>query len=111
DPARCPAVVYARVARRPKFERMREVLPRLHAAAARLGFELPEPLGVVPELCMELLGPVRGVRLFTLARAEEFPLLSEQTGAGLAELHALRVSFAGRRDTAAKVATVVAGAA
>src|SRR5207249_54014 len=49
-----PAVVYAKVARRSKFERTRHILGRICAAADGLVFELPEPLGFVPELCMEL---------------------------------------------------------
>ena len=111
EPTRCPAVVFARVARRSKFGRSRDVLPALHAAAAGLLFRLPEPLGVVAELGMALFGPVPGIRLFLLARTEDFPALCERTGVGLAEFHALPITFADERDTAAKVASIIASAA
>ena len=57
-PAAAPRVVWARVARRANFERTRNILPRVHPLAAGLGFEMPEPLGVVPQLAMELFGAV-----------------------------------------------------
>jgi len=110
EPARCPTLVYARVARRSKFDRSRDVLPVLHAAATGLLFRMPEPLGVVPELDMTLFGHVPGMRLFMLARAEDFPALSARCGLGLAEFHALPITFADERDTAAKVASIIVSA-
>jgi hypothetical protein len=111
EPPRCPAIVYARVSRRTKFDRIRDVLPGLHVAAAGLLFRLPEPLGIVPELDMGLFGSVPGIRLFRLARTEAFPALCAGTGIGLAEFHALPITFADERDTAAKVESIIASAA
>ena len=84
--------MWARVARRSKFERTGNILSRLYAAAAGgLGFDLPEPLGVVPELAMELFGPVPGVVLFASVQSDDFPSLCRRAGDGLRRFHALPV--------------------
>ena len=102
-PAAAPRVVWARVARRAKFERTRSILPRVHPLSARLGFELPEPLGVVPDLAMELCGPVPGVVLFALVQRAEFPALCRGVGEGLCRLHALPVEVEEVLDVATQV--------
>ena len=89
--AGCPSVVYARVGRQSRFERARDTLPRLWAAASGDGFTLPQPLGVVPPLCMELFGPVPGVILFALVQTEAFPALCHRVGVALNRFHALPV--------------------
>ena len=86
-----PGVVWARVTRRSKFERIRSILPRLHAAAAGIGFDVPQPLGVAPDLAMEIFGPVQGVSLFTLIGRDDFPRLCRRTGASLRRFHAMDV--------------------
>ena len=108
---RRPVVVYAKLARRTKFERTRDILGRLRAAAGGLDFELPEPLGTVPELCMELFSRLPGVHLFTLVGDAAFPRLCERVGAGLHDFHALPVALGWERDTATTVAHVTDSAA
>ena len=88
---RLPHVVWARVARQTKFERTAETLPRLYASADGLGFDLPEPLGTVPELAMQLFGSVPGSALFTLVQREDFPVLCRRTGEALCRFHHLPV--------------------
>ena len=110
-PALAPGVVWARIARRATFERTRTILPRVHPLAAGLGFELPEPLGVVPDLAMELFGPVPGVVLFTLVQREEFPALSRRVGESLCRFHALPVQVEAVLDVAAQVARLEENAA
>ena len=103
-PAAAPRVVWARVARRANFERTRNILPRVHPLAAGLGFEMPEPLGVVPQLAMELFGPVPGVALFALVQRAEFPALCRRVGERLCRFHALPVEVEDVLDVAAQVA-------
>ena len=73
DGAPASEIAYARVARWPRFQRNRDALRRIHEAAEGLAFALPEPLGVVPDLGMELFAHVPGVRLFTLVETAAFP--------------------------------------
>ena len=98
-----PSVVWARLARRTKFERTRDILPRVHARAAGLGFELPEPLGLVPEFAMELFGAVPGVVLVDLVQSSEFPALCRRVGEGLCRFHALPVEVEKVLDVAAQL--------
>jgi hypothetical protein len=91
DGEHLPRVVWARVARRSKFDRTRNILPRIHAAAGGLGFDLPEPLGVIPDLAMEFFGPVPGVALFASVQSDTFPQLCGRTGEALRRFHALPV--------------------
>ncbi len=84
-----PRVVWARVARRSKFDRTGNVLSRLYAAAGELGFDLPEPLGVVPAMAMEFFGHVPGVALFASVQHDAFPSLCRRLGEGLGRFHAL----------------------
>jgi hypothetical protein len=84
-----PRVVWARVARRSKFERTGNILPRLHAASGGIGLDLPEPLGVAPDLAMELFGPVPGAALFASVQSDNFPSLCRRLGEGLRRFHAL----------------------
>ena len=102
-PAAAPRVLWARVARLAKFERTRNILPRVHPLAAGLGFELPEPLGVVPQLAMELFGAVPGVPLFALVQHAEFPALCRRVGECLCRFHALPVELEEVLDMAAQV--------
>jgi aminoglycoside phosphotransferase (APT) family kinase protein len=91
DPTQPPAVVWARVARRSKFERTRNNLSRLHAAATGIGFDLPQPLGVVPEMAMELFGHVPGVALFASVQRADFSGLCRRVGEALGRFHKLPV--------------------
>ena len=106
-----PAVVYAKVARRSKFERTRHILGRLRAHADSLVFELPEPLGTVPELCMELFSHLAGVHFSTLVTTDAFPQLCERVAAGLHHFHTLPVALGWEWDVAANVARVSDSAA
>ncbi|TMA44949.1 MAG: aminoglycoside phosphotransferase family protein, partial [Deltaproteobacteria bacterium] len=103
---RRPTLVYAKLARRTKFERTRDILGRLRAAAGGLDFELPEPLGTVPELAMELFSQLPGVHLFTLVDDAAFPELCERVGAGLHHFHALPVALGWERDMGTTVTHV-----
>jgi phosphotransferase family enzyme len=87
-----PQVVWARTARASKFERSRNTLPRIHAARGGLGFELPQPLGVVPDLAMELFGPVSGAVIFADVQRRDYPQISARTGEALRRFHALPVT-------------------
>ncbi len=91
DHAQLPAVVWARVARHSKFERSRNVLPRLHAAAVEIGLDLPKPFGVASDLAMEFFGHVPGVALFASVERDDYPALSRRVGHGLRRFHALPV--------------------
>src|SRR5206468_4014598 len=77
-------------------------LPALAVATAAL----PEPLGVVPDLGMELFAHVPGVRLFTLVETAAFPRLCAQLGAALHDFHALPVVLDAERDPAEDVAVL-----
>ena len=101
-----PAVVYAKVARRAKFERTRHILGRIRAADDGLGFELPEPLGTLPELCMEFFSHLPGVPLSTLVAADAFPRLCERAAASLLHFHTVPVTLGWERGVAANVAKV-----
>jgi hypothetical protein len=108
-----PDVVYARVTQPGKFHRTRGKLPQLSAVAHTLvTFELPEPLGEVPELCMQLFSRVPGVRLFALTESPEYPELCARVGAGLHEFHQLPVILDevwGRDATLDRLAESAAG--
>jgi len=106
-----PAVVYAKVARRAKFERTRHILGRIRAADDGLGFELPEPLGTLPELCMEFFSHLPGVPLSTLVAADAFPRLCERAAASLLHFHTVPVTLGWERGVAANVAKVTDRAA
>ena len=93
-----PPVVYARVARPRTYARLRDTLPRLHAARDALGFDLPEPLGAVPRLGMTLFSAVPGVPLSQLAGRAQYPALCRRTGAALHDLHHLPVTLEARFD-------------
>src|SRR5439155_1493324 len=101
-----PAVVYAKVARRAKFERTQHILGRIRAADDGLGFELPEPLGTLPELCMEFFSHLPGVPLSTLVAADAFPRLCERAAASLLHFHTVPVALGWERGVAANVAKV-----
>ncbi|TMM01843.1 MAG: aminoglycoside phosphotransferase family protein [Actinobacteria bacterium] len=106
DGAPASEIAYARVARWPRFQRNRDALRRIHEAAEGLAFALPEPLGVVPDLGMELFAHVPGVRLFTLVETAAFPRLCAQLGAALHDFHALPVVLDAERDPAEDVAVL-----
>src|SRR5439155_5215314 len=88
----------------------RDILARLRAAADPLFFELLEPLGTVPELCMELFSPVAGVPLSALFAADNFPALCQRVAAGLHQLHALPIDIGRERRASENAARVAAGA-
>jgi len=101
-----PATIYAKVARRAKFERTHDILRRLRAAADGLDFELPEPLGTIPELCLELFSHLPGVHLFALVADAAFPALCARVGAGLHNLHSLPLSLGPHCDVGTQMARV-----
>jgi len=101
-----PATLYAKMSRRGKFEGTCDVLARLRGVSGDLDFELPEPLGTMPELCIELFSHLPGVHLFALATDAAFPRLCHRVGAGLHHLHALPLTFARERDAGAQMERV-----
>ena len=103
-PPDTPTFVYGRIVTPKRFTRIQEILPGLRDAAAGIVFDLPKPLGVFPELCLELLSHVPGVVLFTLVQTENFPAHCRQVGRGLRQFHALPVALGEEWDTQAKVA-------
>ena len=105
-----PAAVYAKVARRMKFERTRHILGRLRAATDGLVFELPRPFGTVPELCMELFSPLPGTPLSDLFAARHFPALCRRVAAALHQLHTFPVDLGRERRAAANAARLAASA-
>src|SRR5437867_3080118 len=64
-PPGAPTLVYGRIVPPKTFTRIQDILPRLHDAADGLVFDLPKPLGVFPELCLELFAHLPGVVLFS----------------------------------------------
>ena len=108
---RLPRVVWARVARRSKFERTGNILPRVHAAARGAGFEFPLPLGVVPELAMELFGAVPGAVLFESVQCDDFPGLCREAGDALRRFHALPVQVEEVFDVEAQLVRLAENAA
>jgi Phosphotransferase enzyme family len=86
-----PTVVWARLSRRSKFERTAHVLPRIRRAAADIGFDLPQPYGTAPDLCMEFAGRVPGVAVFADVRRDDFPAVCRRVGNYLWRFHALPV--------------------
>ena len=110
-PTTAPRVVWARVARRAKFERTLNILSQLYPLAAGLGFELPTPLGVVPDLAMELFGAVAGVVLMDLVQDAEFPALCRRVGECLCRFHGLPLEMETVLDLAAQVARLEEDAA
>jgi hypothetical protein len=111
DAPSAPAVVWAKVARTGRFARTRDILQQLRDGAPALAFELPEPLGVVPDLCMELFSHVRGVPLSDLVGTEGLPDLCRQVAVGLRQLHALPVVMPQEWDREAKLARLADDAA
>src|SRR5207249_4225252 len=103
-PPDAPLFVYGRIVTPKSFTRIQEILPRLRDAADGLVFDLPKPLGVFPELCLELFSHVPGVVLFSLVQTESFPAYCRQVGRGLRQFHALPVALGEEWDTQAKVA-------
>ena len=84
-----PEVVWARMTRAARFEETRNILAALYAASGGVGFEFPEPLGVIEDLNLELFGHVPGVVLFSMVQSAGFPVLCRQTGKALACFHSL----------------------
>ena len=84
-----PRVVWARIARQSKFERTRNILARLHAAATGIGLDLPQPLGLAPDLGMEFFGHVPGIVLFASVERDDFPALCRRVGDALRRFHTL----------------------
>jgi len=93
-----PTVVWARLARRAKFERAADNLRRIHRAAHGIGFDVPEPFGVNADFGMEFFGPVAGRPLFGLTLSDVFPMLCRSTGRALRRFHMLPVVVDERFD-------------
>lgn len=89
----CPATVYGRLSSAKTFARTSEVLRRVRHRAVGLLFELPEPLAVVPGLCLELFSDVPGIVLFALVGSEAFPDLCRDAGEGLRQFHSLPIAL------------------
>ena len=94
DRAHQPDAVYGKLTERGKFEQAQLLLPRIHAAATKqTTFRLPEPLGVVRHLGMQLFSHVPGVELFALADASALVRHSGELGHALADFHDLDVEL------------------
>jgi hypothetical protein len=107
----CPPTVYGRISSAKTFARTSEVLRRVRQGADGLLFELPEPLGAVPELRLELLSDVPGVVLFALVGSEAFPDLCRRAGQGLRQFHSLPVALDRDWTREATVGRLAAGGA
>jgi hypothetical protein len=82
-------VVWARMTRAARFQETRNLLAALYAESGGVGFDFPEPLGVIEDLNLELFGHVSGAVLFSMVQRGEFPVLCRQTGKALARFHRL----------------------
>jgi tRNA A-37 threonylcarbamoyl transferase component Bud32 len=111
DGPQLPRIVWARVARQAKFDRSRTNLARLYDAALDTGFELPRPLGAVPELAIECFGPVPGVALSALTARDGFTGLCRQVGEAIRRFHALELEMDERFDTQAQAMRLAENAA
>jgi Ser/Thr protein kinase RdoA (MazF antagonist) len=67
-------------------------------------------LGVVPELAMELFGPVAGVALFALTGRDDFAVLCRRVGESLRRFHALEVAIDETFDTREQAARLAENA-
>src|SRR5256885_13643874 len=107
ETAELPRVVYGKVSRPSTFDRVRHTLGCLGGASDAIAFALPASLGVVPDLGMELMSRVPGVRLDTLVERADFADLCGRAGAGLRQFHRLPVVLGhgpDRTETTARVA-------
>src|SRR5439155_722404 len=76
------------------------------AGFVRPAIYAPEPLGTLPELCMEFFSHLPGVPLSTLVAADAFPRLCERAAASLLHFHTVPVALGWERGVAANVAKV-----
>jgi hypothetical protein len=106
-----PHTVYGRISSAKTFARTSDVLRRVRHVADGLLFELPEPLGVVPGVCLELFSAIPGVVLFALVGSEAFPDLCRQTGRALRQFHSLPVTLERAWSREATVGRLSASAA
>lgn len=110
-PTAAPKIVYGKVARNRTFAQTCTILRQIRVAAQEITFTLPESLGVVPELCLELFSEVPGLPLADLSAADTFSAHCAATAQALRQFHALPVSMDQRWDVAAKLPRLAADAA
>jgi hypothetical protein len=106
-----PSVVYAKVVRPSHLARTPRLLTWIRESAGAIGFDLPEPLAVLPRLGTELYSRVPGTPLSALGEADEFPLACRRVGRALRQFHGLRVPAAPRRNVEARIAQLERSAA
>jgi aminoglycoside phosphotransferase (APT) family kinase protein len=87
--------VYGKVSARPVFERTRYTLRRLREAACGVDFVLPEPLGDVSELAIELFSHVPGETLSDLCERQDSARSCRRVAGALRQLHELHVDLGG----------------
>lgn len=113
--ATAPGVIYGKVARQQDFDRTRVILEQILSAAQARGVEcninFPAPLGVVPELCLELFSEVPGTPLTDLCVTESFAAHCADTARKLSQFHTLPVHLSLRWDRAEKIDRVATDAA
>jgi len=93
--------VYGKVSR--KVERTHNNLVRIHAAWRGTVFQIPEPVGIVPELSMQLISSLPGVCLSNSYTDKEFSKICRQVARGLLEFHNTTVGLNPEKDLAAEV--------
>ncbi|RMF56417.1 MAG: aminoglycoside phosphotransferase family protein, partial [Calditrichaeota bacterium] len=96
DSSHTTQVVYAKIFR--KMPQVYDKLQRIYRAANGSGFQIPEPLGKIPELCLQLTGNLPGTHLSLLAHRDDFPAICAQVGKDLLEFHRTPVLLADRHD-------------
>ncbi len=99
-----PPQVFAKVYR--KAERVYRNFQKLHHAWCNPYLELPKPVGVVSELCLELSSALPGTQLSRLYAHPAFPDYCRQVGQGLARLHGASVALSVVRDRASELAAL-----
>ena len=93
--SRQPNIVYGKLTEPDRLEQSHQMLLRIHAAAAKQrSLRLPEPLGSVRHLGMQLFSHVAGVPLFSIVASPEFVAHSAQLGHVLYAFHNLDVKLA-----------------
>lgn len=93
EPAKC---VYGKVYR--KVNRVYPGLQKIYRAWHNPRFRIPKPLGMVPDLSLELIGHVPGTHLSLMCREKTFPETCRQIGHGLCEFHEFPVRLNETRD-------------
>jgi hypothetical protein len=97
-----PWLVYAKAVRGADLGRASTLVAALRGSHA-VGFDLPEPLGLLPDLSAELYAHVPGAALSTFCDAPDFPALCRGAGRALRQLQGVHVGAAPRRGIDARI--------